>query len=74
MVTINGALAVQPEGATPITHRYLAVYSIETEDLLAVLEEVRLRAGTAEMILSPTLGEAHTLCFETIPPSLPAGN
>lgn len=67
MVTIDGALTVQSERATSITHRYLAVYAVETDDLSAVLEEVRRRAGTAEMILSPTLAEAHTLCLETIP-------
>lgn len=71
MVATDGALTVQREGDA-ITHRYLAVYTIETDDLSAVLEEVRRRAGTAEMILSPTLGEAHTLCFEAIPSSLRA--
>jgi hypothetical protein len=72
MVTIDGALTVQPEAAMPISHRYLAVYSIETDDLPAVLEEVRRRAGTSQMILSSTLGQAQTICFEAVAAACPA--
>ena len=44
--------------------RYLAVYTLDTEDPAAVIEEVIRRAGTPAMELSPHLGEVYTVLYE----------
>ena len=37
------------------THKYLAVYEIETDDLAGTLKELRARGGTAEIVLSDAI-------------------
>jgi hypothetical protein len=64
MTSEEGQMKVVSTGDASLDYRYLALYAIETDDLEAVLEEVRVRAGTSEMVLSPALGDAHTMCFE----------
>src|SRR5438445_258984 len=45
-------------------YRYVARYSIETDDIEAVLEEIMRRANTEAMPMSPTLAEAYTVMYE----------
>lgn len=44
--------------------RFLAIYTFHTDDPEAVLQEVVRRSGTSDMMLSPTLADAHTLLFQ----------
>jgi len=37
------------------THRYLALYEIETDDVAASLKDLASRAGTADMIMSDAI-------------------
>lgn len=57
---------VQFTRAAELPFKYLAIYSLQTDDPQAVLEEVARRAGTPEMMLSETFAEAHTTLFEDI--------
>jgi hypothetical protein len=43
---------------------YLAVYEFETDDPNAVLQAVKDRAGTAQMEITPYLGEVYTVLYE----------
>ena len=45
-------------------YAYLAVYAITADDPDAVLAQVRDRAGTERMPLSPTFREAYTILYE----------
>ena len=36
-------------------HRYLALYEIETDDLAGVLNELKARGGTADMVMSDAI-------------------
>jgi hypothetical protein len=45
----------QFRGKADTGHRYLALYEIETDDLAGVLEELRARGGTAEIVPTDTL-------------------
>lgn len=49
----------QPEGAPPASHRYLAVYEIEVEDVQGALDA--LVAGRPDRYLSPALDTARTV-------------
>jgi hypothetical protein len=44
-------------------HRFLAVYEIEADDPMPVLEEIRTRANTADMPITPDLAEAWTVLY-----------
>lgn len=44
-------------------HRYLAVYDIEADDPMTVLEEIKGRANTPAMPISPDLAEAWTVLY-----------
>lgn len=50
------------------THRYLALYNVETDDVGAVFAELTKRAGTPELSISPALGDAQMTIFEAITP------
>jgi hypothetical protein len=39
----------------PRPHRYLALYEIDTDDIQASIDELRRRAGTAEMLISDAI-------------------
>lgn len=52
-------------GADQIRFRYLAVYEFETDDPHAVLEEVRARANTPQMEISPLLANVETALYRT---------
>ncbi len=45
-------------------YAYLAVYDIAADDPVPVLAQVRDRAGTDRMPLSPTFLEAYTVLYE----------
>lgn len=47
-------------------HRFLAVYDIEADDPMTVLDEVRVRANTAEMPITPNLAEAWTVLYRDL--------
>jgi hypothetical protein len=58
----NGDLA--PGGANHVPFRYVAVYELETEDPKAVLDEVRARADTPAMEISPLLADVYTALYK----------
>jgi hypothetical protein len=63
MVTADSG-ELEHGSAANIPFRYLAVYEFDTEDPHAVLEEVRRRANTPEMVISPLLGTVYTALYE----------
>jgi len=46
---------VQMGGDRSKTHKYLALYEIETDDLAATLKELQARGGTAEIVPSDAI-------------------
>jgi hypothetical protein len=48
-------LADTQAGKTDQSHKYLALYEIETDDLEATLKDMRSRGGTADMIMSDAI-------------------
>jgi hypothetical protein len=48
-------LAEDQPGADKKTHRYLALYEIETNDLPGVFKELAARGGTADMVMSESI-------------------
>jgi hypothetical protein len=60
-------IAVVATGQAGLKYRYLAAYSIETDDLEAVLKTVVERAGTDQMMMSEALnGDITTMCFKDL--------
>jgi hypothetical protein len=59
----EGVLTMTDPAGIGARYRYLACYHIETDDIRAVLEEIRARAGTADMPLAPEFAEAYTMMF-----------
>jgi hypothetical protein len=55
-------LEVVPVEEAELPHRYLAVYTIESDDPAAVLREISSKA-TSEMSISETLKESSTILF-----------
>jgi hypothetical protein len=55
-------------GKGSTTHKYLALYEIETDDLAGTLKELRARGGTAEIVPTETLdtGSVATFVFTPI--------
>ena len=47
-------------------HRFLAVYEIESDAPQQVLEEIRARANTAEMPITPDLAAAWTVLYRDV--------
>ncbi len=54
-------------GVNP-AHKYLAIYEIETDDIAAVLSDLRSRPGTAAMTISDAFDRntVNPLVYETI--------
>lgn len=67
MTMVEGGLKLCGPEDIGAKHRYLACYYIETDDIAAVLEEIRVRSGTPDLEISPHLTEAYTMMFEDIP-------
>ena len=62
----SGIAVVATEQAD-LKYRYLAMYTIETDDLETVLQTVADRAGTDEMRMSDALSaDITTMCFEDL--------
>jgi hypothetical protein len=61
-------LADTQAGKPDQSHKYLALYEIETDDLEATLREMRARGGTADMIMSDAidLKAANARIFEPV--------
>ena len=55
-------------GKTELTHKYLALYEIETDDLEGTLKDMRSRGGTPDMIMSDSidLKAANARIFEPV--------
>ena len=49
------------------THKYLAVYEIETDDLAGTLKELRARGGTAEIVLSDAIDTKNVATYVFTP-------
>ncbi|MBI4695211.1 MAG: hypothetical protein HY749_14430 [Gammaproteobacteria bacterium] len=56
------------------THRYLALYEIETDDLAASLNEIVARAGTADMVMidAMDMSTLNAPVYEEIVPAVQA--
>ena len=48
-------------------HKYLAVYEIETDDLAGTLQELRARAGTAEIVPSDAIDMKNVATYVFTP-------
>jgi hypothetical protein len=63
MVTLaTGEL--QHGDAAQVRFRFLAVYAFETDDPRGVLEEVRVRARTPQMEITPLLEDVYTVLYQ----------
>jgi hypothetical protein len=63
---VDGILTLCDSKSIDAKFRYLAFYNIESDEVASVLETVKARAGTSEMVISPYLTEAHTLLYEDL--------
>lgn len=60
-------IAVVSTEKSSLKYRYLALYTIETDDLESVLQMVADRAGTSDMVMSDALSaDITTMCFEEL--------
>ena len=48
-------------------HKYLAIYEIETDDLAGTLQELRARAGTAEIVPSDAIDMKNVATYVFTP-------
>lgn len=62
------------EGSAP-SHKYLAIYEIETDDIESVLNDLRSRPGTPAMTISGAfdLSTVSPLVYEAITPRVSEG-
>lgn len=61
-------IAVVATEQSGLKYSYLALYTIETDDLDFVLQMVADRAGTSDMVMSDALSaDITTMCFEELP-------
>ncbi|RYE40404.1 MAG: hypothetical protein EOP24_40990 [Hyphomicrobiales bacterium] len=62
----DGIEVVQLDQAE-LKYKYLALYIIETDDIEGVLQNVALRAGSSEMVLSSALSsDIGTMCYQQL--------
>ena len=54
-------------GEASRTHKYLALYEIETDDVDGTLKELRARGGTAEIVSTDTLDTKSVATFVFTP-------
>lgn len=60
-------IAVVATEQSSLKYSYLALYTIETDDLKSVLQMVADRAGTSDMVMSDALSaDITTMCFEEL--------
>ena len=45
-------------------YKYLAIYELEADDPAALLQEIKNRSNTPEMVISPAMAEAYTILYE----------
>ena len=66
------AHAQYPLNAHTPTHRYLALYEIETDDLAGAMNEIVARAGTADMMMIETMDMStlNSPVYEEIVPAV----
>ena len=64
MTMTEGGLELCGPEVLGLQYRYIAYYNIETDDIAAVLEEVKTRSGTPQLMISPHLTEAFTVMCE----------
>ncbi|MET0147179.1 MAG: hypothetical protein ABW122_14335 [Ilumatobacteraceae bacterium] len=51
------------DGGADAAYRYLALYMVEADNVGAVSDELKSRAGTADMPISPALDPGATIVF-----------
>jgi hypothetical protein len=66
MTMVDSTLILCDPKTLGAKYRYLALYSIETDDIAAVLAAIKARSGTSEMVISPYLIEASTVMYEDL--------
>lgn len=64
MANVDGELFMCGPDGIGAKYRYVACYSIETDDAQAVLEDILRRSGTEDMVMTDTLADAYTILFE----------
>ena len=60
----NGTLFMCGIEGIGAKYRYCAVYSIESDNPKAVLEDILGRSGTEDMLMTDTLADAYTILFQ----------
>lgn len=66
VLSVDGVVSAQRfkvADITPVAHRYMAVYGIETDDLAATMGQLGARAGTDSMPMSPAYDGANATVF-----------
>jgi hypothetical protein len=61
---VEGKIELCGIEANGAKYRFLAVYALDTDDPNSVLNEVRTRAYTPRMEISPHMTEAYTVLFQ----------
>jgi hypothetical protein len=63
---VDGILTLGDSKLIDAKFRYVAFYNIESDDVASVLEVIKARAGTSEMVISPYLTDAYTVMYEDL--------
>ncbi len=80
LVAVDGVASAQrfrvldigaPPDAPSPSHRYLALYEVEADDLEAVAQEVARRAEAGEMVITPALDAQTARVFWVEPMGVP---
>jgi len=64
MTTDETGLKLTDAKGIDAKYKYLAIYELEADDPAALLEEIKSRSNTPEMVISPAMSEAYTILYE----------
>jgi hypothetical protein len=62
----DGSVVVVPSDHAGMPYRYLAIYSIDTDDISGVLNNAASRFNDGKIIMSPTFSNALSLSFKVL--------
>jgi hypothetical protein len=62
--TEDGSLKLTDAKGIDAKYKYLAIYELEADDPAALLQEIKKRSNTPEMVISPAMAEAYTILYE----------
>ncbi len=60
----DGSLRLTDAAEIAAPYKYLAIYELEADDPAALLQEIKSRSNTPEMVISPAMAEAYTILYE----------